>query len=142
MSAARRPRRPTVPSSARDLAMLRIAPIDAAPLPRVHAAPRQAAGTLRVFDRSTGGEMLVYTPTFKSQFDSGHRSGRWYVRPATGVGGAPCSLAFATAREAVEAVSADAWRLRVVAPDAIRSPLASGSRPKLRVFWKPLELRA
>lgn len=142
MSAARRPRRPAVPTSARDLAMLQVAPIDAAPLPRVHVGPRQAAGTLRVFDRSIGGEVLVYTPTFKTQFDSGHRSGRWYVRPVNVVGGAPCSVAFATAREAIDAVSADAWRLRVFAPDAARAPLASGRRPKLRVYWQPTELRA
>jgi len=122
--------------------MLRIAPIDAAPLPKVHVGPRQAAGTLRVFDRSSGGEVLVYTPTFKAQFENGHRSGRWYVRPADAVGGAPCSVAFASAREAVDAVSADAWRLRVFAPDARRAPFASGRRPRLRVYWQPADIRA
>ena len=142
MSAARRPRRPTVPTSARDLAMLRIAPIDSAPLPRVHVAPSQAGGMLRVFDRSSGSEVLVYSPTFRSQFESGHRSGRWYVRPTTVVGGPPCSIAFSTAREAVEAVSADAWRLRVVTPDVFQPTFGRGRRPRLRVFWKPLELRA
>ncbi|WP_165253089.1 hypothetical protein [Paludisphaera soli] len=134
MSSARLKHRrfPTIRTSARDLAMLRVAPIDAASLPRVHVGLGQAAGALRVLDRSSGEEVLVYTPTFNAQFKAGHRAGRWYVRPALGVGGAPRSIAFATAREAVEAVAVDAWRLRVVSPDA---PSHAGARPRLRVIW-------
>jgi len=119
------------------MAMLRVAPIDAAPLPRVHVAPRQAAGSLRVLDRAGGAEVVVYTPTFRAQFEAGHRAGRWYVRPAEMVGGAPRSVAFSTAREAVEAVAADAWRLRVVSPGSTRVSVHAGhaARPRLRVIW-------
>jgi hypothetical protein len=126
---------PTIRTSARDLAMLRVAPIDAASLPRVHVGLGQAAGAIRVLDRSSGEELLVYTPTFNAQFAAGHRSGQWYVRPALGVGGVPRSIAFTAAREAVEAVAADAWRLRIVSPDA--SPDAGGrsGRPRLRIIW-------
>ncbi|WP_165253407.1 hypothetical protein [Paludisphaera soli] len=122
---------PTILSSARDLAMLRVAPIYSAPLPRVHVGPSQAAGALRVFDRSSGEEILVYTPIYDAQFKAGHRAGRWYVRSAAGGTGLPRSIAFTTAREAVEAVAADAWRLRIVSPDAA----GRSGQPRVRVIW-------
>ena len=94
-------RRSTIASSSRDLAMLRIAPIDSASLPRAHVGRRQTSGSFRLHDRPSGEDVLVYTPTFRTQFEAGHRAGRWYVRPLTNVGGAPSSLAFSTAMEAV-----------------------------------------
>jgi len=133
-------RRPTIPTSRRDLEMLRIAPIDAAPLPRVHATPHQSAGTIRVLDRAAGVEVIVYSPTFRSQFECGHRAGRWYVRETTSAGGPPQSVGFATAREAVDAVAADSWRLRVFSADEPSN--ASSGRTRLRVYWGPTERRA
>lgn len=102
------------------------------PLPRLHVSPRRPDGRLYVHDRLTGAELVVYTPLFNSQFRSGHRAGRWYVRPADEVGVALRSVGFGTAREAVEAVTRGAWRLRVVFPDpaepATRAPKPSPFR--------------
>jgi len=110
------------------MAMLRLAPLDAFALPRLHVEPRQAAGGLRVFDRPSGAYVLVYTPSYSSQFRSGHRAGRWYVRSITHVGGRPQSLAFDNAREAVEAVGRGAWALTAEKP-------APAAPPRLRVVW-------
>jgi hypothetical protein len=135
MTPARPPvarRRPTITSSSRDLAMLRVAPIDSASLPRAHAAHRQVSGVFRLHDRPSGEDVFVYTPMFRSQFEAGHRAGRWYVRPVTSVGGAPCSVPFASAKEAIDAVGRDAWRLRIVAPG---NEAAGCRRPRLRVIW-------
>ncbi len=128
-------RRPTVPSSIADMAMLRLAPISAAPLPRLHVEPRQADGRLQVFDRATGADVVVYTPSFMSQFRTGHRAGRWYVRPTTEVGSVPQSVGFATAREAVEAVRQGAWRLRVVAPEPSLIAGRTTKAAPFRVIW-------
>lgn len=130
-------RRPTIESSSRDLAMLKIAPIDAPRLPRAHITSRQGMGAFRVHDRPSGSEVLVYTPMFSSQFASGHRAGRWYVRPVTSVGGAPCSLAFGTAKEAIDAVGQDAWKLRVVGRDGWSETADRARSPRLRVIWNP-----
>lgn len=132
-------RRSKIASSSRDLAMLRIAPIDSAPLPRAHVARRQAGGSFRIHDRPGGEDVLVYTPTFRTQFEAGHRAGRWYVRPVTSVGGSPRSLAFPTAREAVEAVERGAWRLRLVARDEDRPVVGNRRAPGLRVIWEPAD---
>jgi hypothetical protein len=112
--------------------MLRVAPIDSASMPRAHSAHGQVGGTIRIHDRPSGEDVLVYTPMFRSQFESGHSAGRWYVRPVASVGGAPSSLSFASAKEAVDAVGRNAWRLHLVARDeaAARRP-----RPRLRIIW-------
>ena len=123
-------RRPKAPSSMRDMAMLRLAPLDGFALPRLHVEPRQAAGGLRVFDRPSSSYVLVYTPSHACQLRSGHRAGRWYVRPIAHVGGRPQSHAFETAREAVEAVGRGAWSLTAEAPVPATPP-----RPRLRVIW-------
>lgn len=91
------------------------------PLPRLHVSPRRADGRLYIHDRLTGAELLVYTPALNSQFRSGHRAGRWYVRPADEVGLSPRSVGFFTAREAVEAIARGAWRLRVIFPEPTES---------------------
>lgn len=132
-------RRTTIVSSPRDLAMLRIAPVDSASLPRVHVSHRGAKGTFRLHDRPSGDDVLIYTPMYRSQFDSGHRAGRWYVRSATSVGGAPSSVAFATAKEAIDAVGGNSWRLRLVAHDGRQDPARKCARPRLRVIWAPSE---
>lgn len=128
-------RRPTIASSSRDLSMLRIAPVDSSALPRTHLSRQRALGTFRLHDRPSGDEVIVYTPMFRSQFNAGHRAGRWYVRSVTSVGGAPCSVAFTTAKEAIDAVGRDAWRLRVIARDGRRIPTEEPSRRRLRVIW-------
>jgi len=92
-------------------------PLVGSPLPRLHVSPRRADGRLYVHDRLTGAELVVYTPRFNSQFRSGHRAGRWYVRPVDEVGVALRSVDFGTAREAVEAVARGAWRFRVIFPN-------------------------
>jgi hypothetical protein len=129
-------RRPTVPTSARDLAMLRTAPLGGFAPPRLHVEPRQADGGLRVLDRPSGTHVLVYTPRLASQFRAGHRAGRWYVRSLTHVGGAPQSLDFDTARAAVEAVGRGAWTARPTRADATRRP------PRLRVIWHASDAQA
>lgn len=141
MTPARQPaarRRPTITSSTRDLAMLRVAPVDSASLPRIHAAPRHVSGVLRIHDRPSGEDVLVYTPMFRSQFEAGHRAGRWYARPVTSVGGTPCSISFASAKEAVDAVARNAWRLRVVSADGESQ---GRRRPHLRVIWASSDAR-
>jgi hypothetical protein len=119
-------RRPSV-STARALAMLTLQPVHATSVPRVHVEPRQPDGTLRVLDRPTGEQLIVYTPRFTLQFRAGHRSGRWYVRPITHVGSDPRSLSYPTARGAIEAVTAGRWSLG--------SCSAKGTDPRLRVIW-------
>lgn len=122
-------RRPTAPSSARDMAMLRLAPVDRLAVPRLHVEPRQVDGGLRVFDRPSGTYVLVYTPRYSVQFGAGHRGGRWYVRTPTQVGGRPQSRDFASARAAVDAVAEGSWRLSA----ATSAPTTLASR--LRVIW-------
>ena len=103
------------------------------PLPRLHVSPRRADGRLYIHDRLTSAELLVYTPVFNSQFRSGHRAGRWYVRPADEVGVTPRSVGFATAREAVEAIARGAWRLRVIFPEPAESTPLAGKPSPFRV---------
>jgi hypothetical protein len=128
-------RRPTAPSSARDLAMMRTVPLDGFALPRLHVEPRQVDGGLRVFDRPSGTHVLIYTPRLASQFRAGHRAGRWYVRPLTHVGGSPQSLDFDTARAAVEAVGRGAWNYQPTQAVA-KAP------PRLRVIWHDASAQA
>jgi hypothetical protein len=122
-------RRPTAPSSARDMAMLRLAPLDDFAVPRLHVEPRQVDGSLRVFDRPSGTHVLVYTPRHASHFRSGHRAGRWYVRLLTHVGGQPQSFDFGSAREAVQAVAQGGWKRDAASPPAA----LTGTR--IRVIW-------
>jgi hypothetical protein len=114
-------------SSAHALAMLSRQPIHAAPIPRFHAAPKVADGTLLVDDRASGEQFTVYTPRFVSQFRAGHRAGLWYLRPATDVGPAPRSPGFATARDAVEALRTTSWPPTAPAPQRPRTRLRVGT---------------
>ncbi len=114
-------------SSRRALAMLAHLPIHAAPVPLLHVQPRLADGTLRVLDRPTGRQLIIYTPHYTPQFRAGHRARRWYVRPAAHVGCVPESPSFATARSAIEAVATGRWSLDSLS--SIRAGLP------LRVVW-------
>ena len=130
------------PSSAA-LAMLTLLPVHAPIVPRVHVEPRHPNGSLRVLDRITGEQLLVYTPRFTAQFRTGHRAGRWYVRPGNHVGIDLRSPGFATARAAIEAVTDGRWSRaaglgdhpgpapRVIWPDPGDGP-RHGVRPRLR----------
>jgi hypothetical protein len=113
-------------STARALAMLSALPVFSAPVDRVHVGPRQPGGMRAVLDRPTGEQLIVYTPRFRGQFDSGHRMGRWYVRCSRHVGCNPQSEGFITARQAIEAVRAGQWSRRFAAERR--------DRP-VRVFW-------
>ena len=121
-----RPRRRS-PSSSRALAMLTLLPVHAPAVPRVHVEPRHPNGTLRVLDRITGEQLLVYTPRFTAQFHAGHRAGRWYVRPVNHVGIDLRSHGFATARAAIEAVTAGRWSIGA----AVAKPSRSGATSPL-----------
>ncbi len=114
-------------SASRALAMLTLLPVHATSVPRVHVEPRQPDGTLRILDRFTGQQLIVYTPRFTQQFRAGHRSGRWYVRLVTHVGIDPMSQSFPTARCAVQGVTAGRW--------SPRSSSAKGPQEKVRVIW-------
>jgi hypothetical protein len=113
-------------SASRALAMLTLLPVHATSVPRVHVEPRQPDGTLRVLDRFTGQQLIVYTPRFTQQFRAGHRSGRWYVRHVNHVGTDPTSQSFPTARGAIQGVTAGRWRLR--------SGPAKGPEEQIRVI--------
>jgi hypothetical protein len=126
---AKRAKLPTAPTSARDMAMLRLAPVDGFAVPRLHVEPRHVGGGLRVLDRPSGTHVLVYTPRHAVQFRAGCRAGRWYVRSLTQVGGQPQSHDFDTARAAVEAVSRGAWSLSAA------RPAPSAAVPRIRVIW-------
>jgi hypothetical protein len=114
-------------SSRRALAMLERLPIHAAPVPWLHVHPRLPDGTLRVLDRPSGRQLIIYTPQYRRQFRAGHRARRWYVRPAAHVGCEPESPSFATARSAIEAVAAGRWSLASLM--SLRAGLP------LRVVW-------
>jgi hypothetical protein len=107
--------------------MLARLPIDAAPVPCLHVQACLADGTLRVLDRPTGRQLIIYTPRYTPQFRAGHRARRWYVRRSAHLGCEPESPSFATARSAIEAVATGRWSL-----DSLRS-LRAGL--PLRVFW-------
>jgi len=124
--ASPRPRRRSI-SASRDLAMLSLLPVHATSVPRVHVEPRQPDGTLRILDRFTGQQLIVYTPRFTQQFRGGHRSGRWYIRPVTHVGPDPTSQSYLTARGAIQGVTTGRWNLR--------SRSAKGTNEQVRVIW-------
>jgi hypothetical protein len=120
-------RMPVYPDSARALAMLTLLPVFATPVPRLHVEPKAPDGRLIVYDRALGGQYVVYAPRFVSQFRDGHRAGQWYLRPVLDVGTVPRSVAFSTARAAIEALEAGRWNLSSnpqYRPD-----------PRLRVIW-------
>ena len=115
--------------SARALAMLNLLPVHALPVPKVHVEPRRPDGSIAVFDRPTGTQLIVYTPRFDRQFRAGHRGGSWYVRPLIELGSEPVSLAFPTAKAAIDAVAEGRWR------QGIRASSRGG--PLIRVLWPP-----
>jgi hypothetical protein len=119
-------------SVSRALAMLTLLPVHATSVPRVHVELRQPDGTLKILDRFTGQQLIVYTPRFTQQFRAGHRSGRWYVRPVTHVGIDPMSQSFPTARGAIQGVTAGRWSLR--------SNSAKGHQEQVRVLWPSSDL--
>jgi hypothetical protein len=111
--------RGTVPrsSSVHALAMLTRQPVNAAPVPRFHIAPRVVDASLLVADRASGEQFQVYTPRFIAQFRAGHRAGLWYVRHTRDLGVAPRSPGYATTRDAVEALHTASWNLSTLAVD-------------------------
>jgi hypothetical protein len=127
----RRRRRRSLESSRRALAMLSLLPVHALPVPKVHVEPRRPDGTIAVFDRPTGTQLIVYTPRFDRQFRAGHRSGSWYVRPLLELGSEPVSPDFPTAKAAIDAVAQDRWR-KGVRPSSMGGPV-------IRVIWPASE---
>jgi len=120
-------RLPVYPGSAQALAMLTLLPVFATPVPRLHVEPKAPDGRLIVYDRALGEQFVVYAPRFVSQFRGGHRAGQWYLRSVSDVGTTPRSLAFPTARAAIEALKGGRWSLSSTPryrPD-----------PRLRVIW-------
>ncbi len=115
-------------SSRGALAMLTLLPIHNPLISRLHVAPREPDGRLRVLDRFTGEELVVYTPRFVQQYHAGHIAGRWYVRRAAHVGAEPVSRSFPTARSAVEGVAEGRWSVRV-------GP-GHSAPGRLRVIWQ------
>lgn len=116
---------PSDPNSARALALLMQQPVTATPVPRVHVGQRRADGSITVHDRATDRAFLVYTPRRDSEFRTGHRTGLWYVRAASGGEASPTSPGFRTAIEGIEAI-------RSPRVPAIEAP---GHRPRYRVLW-------
>jgi hypothetical protein len=107
--------------------MLSLLPVHALPVPKVHVEPRRPDGTIGVFDRPTGTQLIIYTPRFDRQFRAGHRGGSWYVRPLIELGSEPVSYEFPTAKAAIDAVAQGRWR-KGVRPSSIGGPL-------IRVIW-------
>jgi hypothetical protein len=97
-----RRRRAIDPASAQALAMLTRLPIFAAPIPRVHAGPRGADGSILVDDRVSDRRFLVYTPRRDSQFRAGYRAGMWYVRTPGDADPSPRSPGFPTGAAAID----------------------------------------
>ena len=120
-------RRPRNQASQRALAMLKLFPVAAATVPRIHIEKPASVEGLRIFDRPTGQRLVVYTPRFNSQFKAGHHSGRWYVRPVDDAGLEPLGPSFATAKAAVEAVASGRWSFTAL--------LAERQGLRLRVIW-------
>jgi hypothetical protein len=114
-------------SMSRALTMLTLLPVNTTSVPRVHVEPRQPNGTVKVLDRFTGQQFIVYTPQFAQQFRGGHRSGRWYFRPVSDLGTDPSSQSFPSALGAIQGIIEGRWSLHP-------SP-ARGSEKQIRVVW-------
>jgi hypothetical protein len=99
------------PASWRALTMLLQWPVYAVPAPRLHVGPRTPGGTRIVSDRTSGEQFVLYTPRFDHQFHSGHRAGRWYLRPVKDVGAAPRSWSFSSAGATIDALRDGRWSL-------------------------------
>ena len=124
---ARVVRVPVYPNSRQALAMLTLMPVFATPVPRLHVEPKAPDGRLMVYDRASREYFVVYTPRFRTQFREGHRAGQWYVRLASDFAAPLCSLGFATAVAAIEALKAGRWRL-------LNAPRRRTAE-RLRVIW-------
>jgi hypothetical protein len=108
--------------------MLRLFPVEATAIPRLHVEHPRAGVGLRVLDRPTGQRLLVYTPRIDAQYQAGHHYGRWYVRLSGDVGVEPRGPSFATAKAAVEAVAAGSWSFPAI--------LSERRGQRLRVIWQ------
>jgi hypothetical protein len=113
------------PASAQALAMLTRLPIFATPIPRVHAGPKGADGSILVDDRVSDRKFLVYTPRRDSQFRAGYRAGLWYVRTPGDADPSPRSPGFPSADAAID-------DLRCSRRPAARP---ASHRPAPRVIW-------
>jgi hypothetical protein len=107
--------------------MLSLLPVHALPVPKVHVEPRRPDGTIAVFDRPTGTQLIIYTPRFDRQFRAGHRNGSWYVRPLIELASEPVSQEFPTAKAAIHAVTEGNWR-KGIRPSGFGGAL-------IRVIW-------
>lgn len=112
------------------LAMLLKNPVTSSPLPRLQVSPVRPTGSLTVFDRASGERFSIYTPAFQSLLDGGHRAGLWYARPVNSVGASPLSRGFATAKEAVEALTQGRWQVVETKPQ-------TAPAFRLRIIWSP-----
>jgi hypothetical protein len=120
---------PAYPGSAEALSLLTLHPVFATPVPRHHIEPRAPDGTRWVHDRATSEQFAVYSPRFVIQFRAGHRSGLWYLRPATDLGITPRSVGFRTRLAAVEALRAGGWMPGRSIPECERR------RRPCRIIW-------
>ncbi len=93
------------------LRMLSLLPVGGTTVPRLHMERDKPNGMLRVLDRFTGQQLIVYTPRFTQQFRAGHRSGQWYVRPDSYIGATPLSQCFTTPKNAIKGVTTGHWNL-------------------------------
>jgi hypothetical protein len=123
----KRRRQPKGRDSRAALAMLTLRPVLARSVPRHHVEPKAPDGVLIVHDRATSDQFVIYSPRFVPQFQAGHRAGKWYLRPLTDLGAAPCSPAFPAAGDAVNALRAGRW--------SIPAETRNRSRKRLRVSW-------
>jgi hypothetical protein len=109
------------------IAMLTLRPVFATPIPRHHVERNSPNGTLIIQDRATSDSFVIYSPRFVHQFCAGHHAGKWYVRPLTDLGAAPCSPPFPAAGLAFDALRAGG--LSIFAKARYRS------RESPRVIW-------
>jgi hypothetical protein len=109
------------------IAMLTLRPVFTTPIPRHRVEPKAPDGTLIIHDRTTHDSFVIYSPRFVHQFHAGHQAGKWYLRPLTDLGPAPCSQAFPAAGLAVNALRAGRW--------SIAAETCCRSRTSPRVIW-------
>ncbi len=102
-------------------------------VPRFHIERYWPDGMLRLLDRFTGQQLVIYMPRRTQQFQAGHRAGKWYARPSNDLGDRPASQSFATAKSAMEGVMTGGWGLH--------SRAGNGLKGLVRVIWPKTPLR-